>query len=180
MLEPQTVDGSALVAKTTYQEKGKRELSKYSSKENQWKENKDNLWCTYCKKPRHTKEKCWKLNGKPPSREWGNHEGQQRSQAHMAEQSKAEENPAIGGFNGEEIEKLRSLLGSLEKPSGACSLALSGEFSFPFCLTASNKISNNFWIIDSGATDHMTLHLNFSIPIHPAQVAEKLQWPMAL
>ena len=156
MLEPQTVDGSALATKTAYQEKGKRELSKYSSKENQWKENKDNLWCTYCKKPRHTKEKCWKLNGKPPSREWGNHEGQQRSQAHMAEQSKAEENPAIGGFNGEEIEKLRSLLGSLEKPSGACSLALSGEFSFPFCLTASNKISNNFWIIDSGATDHMT------------------------
>ncbi|RVW23401.1 hypothetical protein CK203_098189 [Vitis vinifera] len=48
------------------------------SRDNQWKENKDNLWCTFCKKPRHTKEKCWKLNGKPPSCEWGNRGGQQR------------------------------------------------------------------------------------------------------
>ena len=27
--------------------------------------NKDLLWCTYCKKPRHTIDKCWKLHGKP-------------------------------------------------------------------------------------------------------------------
>ena len=26
--------------------------------------NKDNFWCNYCKKPRHTKEMCWKLKGK--------------------------------------------------------------------------------------------------------------------
>ncbi|XP_044504086.1 uncharacterized protein LOC123224478 [Mangifera indica] len=127
MLEPQTMEESALVAKTDHQEKGKSDLPKYPGRENQWKENKDNLWCTHCKKPRHTKEKCWKLNGKPPSREWGNRGGQQRPQAHMAEQKKTEENSATGGFNSEEIEKLRSLLGSLEKPSRACSLALSGS-----------------------------------------------------
>ena len=27
--------------------------------------NKDNVWCTYRKKPQHTKETCWKLHGKP-------------------------------------------------------------------------------------------------------------------
>jgi len=32
---------------------------------------KQEVWCTYCKKPRHTKEKCWKLHGKPPNKEWG-------------------------------------------------------------------------------------------------------------
>ena len=42
------------------------------------KVNKDNLWCIYCKKPRHTKENCRKLNSKPPSQEWGNRGGQQR------------------------------------------------------------------------------------------------------
>jgi len=26
---------------------------------------RDNLWCTFCKKPRHTVDKCWKLHGKP-------------------------------------------------------------------------------------------------------------------
>lgn len=28
-------------------------------------ENKDNLWCTFSKKSRHTKEKCRKLHGNP-------------------------------------------------------------------------------------------------------------------
>lgn len=27
--------------------------------------NKDGIWCTHCNKPRHTKETCWKLHGKP-------------------------------------------------------------------------------------------------------------------
>ncbi|RVW25355.1 hypothetical protein CK203_117722 [Vitis vinifera] len=88
MLEPQTLDGSILVAKTEYSEQGKNDLPKHLGRDNQWKENMDNLWCTCCKKPRHTKEKCWKLNGKPPSCEWGNRGGQQRPQAHMAKQPK--------------------------------------------------------------------------------------------
>ena len=95
MLKPQTLDGSALIAKVEYPEKGKNDLPKHLGRDNQWKWNKDNLWCTYCKKPRHTKEKCWKLNGKPPSQEWGNRGGQQRPQAHMVKQL---ENSAIGGF----------------------------------------------------------------------------------
>ena len=110
MLEPQTLDGSALIEKTEYPKKLKNDLPKHLGRDNQWKENKDNLWCTYCKKPRHTKEKCWKLNGKPPSREWGNRGGKQRPQAHMEEQPKTEENSGIGGFSNEEMENLRSLL----------------------------------------------------------------------
>ena len=85
MLEPQTLDGLALVAKTEYSEQGKNDLPKHLGRDNQWKENKNNLWYTFCKKPRRTKEKCWKLNGKPPSPEWGNRGGQQRPKAHMAE-----------------------------------------------------------------------------------------------
>ena len=75
MFESQSLDGLALVAKTEYPEKEKNDMPKHLGRENRWKENKDNLWCTYCKKPRHTKEKCWKLNGKPPSQEWGNRGG---------------------------------------------------------------------------------------------------------
>ncbi|CAA6667825.1 unnamed protein product [Spirodela intermedia] len=29
-------------------------------------ENKENFWCSYCKKKRHTRENCWKLHGQPP------------------------------------------------------------------------------------------------------------------
>ena len=69
----------------------------------------------------------------------------------MAEQPKTEENSAIGGFNNEEMEKLRSLMGSLNKPTRACSLALSGTPSFSFCINASNKVYDDTWVIDSDA-----------------------------
>ena len=52
----------------------------------------------------------------------------------MEEQPKTEENSAIGGFNNEEMEKVRSLLGSLDKPTGACSLALSSIIFLHKCL----------------------------------------------
>ena len=74
----------------------------------------------------------------------------------MAEQSKTEENSAIGGFNNEEIKKLKSLLGSLNKPTGACSLALLGTPSFFFCINASNSVYDDYWVIDSSATNHIT------------------------
>ena len=77
-------------------------------------------------------------------------------QAHMVEQPKTEENLAIGGFNSEEIEKLRSLLGSLDKPTGTCSLALSGTPSFSFCINVSHRVYDDSWIIDFGVIDHMT------------------------
>ena len=43
MLEPQTLDGSILVAKTEYSEQGKNDLPKHLGRDNQWKENKDHL-----------------------------------------------------------------------------------------------------------------------------------------
>ena len=54
------------------------------------------------------------------------------------------------------MEKLRSLLGSLDKPTRACSLAISGTPSFFFCINASNKVYDDSWVIDSGSTDYMT------------------------
>ena len=63
-----------------------------------------------------------------------------------------------GGFNQEEIEKIRALLGPLEKPSSTCSLALSGKFPISIRLKASDKAFVKSWVIDSSATDHMTTH----------------------
>jgi len=56
-----------------------------------------------------------------------------------------------GGFNIEEIKRLKDLLGTLEKPFELYSLTLLGNVS---CMSVS--YSTNSWIVDSAATDHMT------------------------
>ena len=54
------------------------------------------------------------------------------------------------------MEKLRNLLGSLNKPIRTCSLALSDTPSLSFCINVSHRVYDDSWIIDSGAIDHMT------------------------
>ena len=67
-----------------------------------------------------------------------------------------------GGFNQEEIEKLRAFLGTLEKPSNnKSSSTFSLEFSSKVPISIRLKVLNetfaNSWVFDSGAIDHMTL-----------------------
>ena len=54
MLESQVLEGSTMVTKldhSSIQESGKADLSRSSGRDN-----KDALWCTYCKKARHPKQ----------------------------------------------------------------------------------------------------------------------------
>ncbi|XP_040955857.1 uncharacterized protein [Gossypium hirsutum] len=68
MVENSQVDSSALVTKAVSERKFGLEQPK--SEDNRQTErtkpiNRDSVWCTYCKKARHTKERRWKLYGKP-------------------------------------------------------------------------------------------------------------------
>ena len=72
------------------------------------------------------------------------------------------------------MEKLRSFLGSLDKPTGACSLALSGTPSLSFCINALNKVYGDYWVIDSGATDHMTPKSQLFHTYTPSQRNKKI------
>lgn len=110
------------------------------------------------------------MNGKPQSREWGNRGGQQRSQylAHLTEEEKKK-------LNNEEIEKLRGLIESLEKPSSsACLLALSCNSPLLFVLNISEKCLANSWIIDSGATNHMTYTSQYFSTYIPCPSSRKI------
>ena len=55
------------------------------------------------------------------------------------------------------IERLRSLLGSLDKKAekGTCSLVLTSTF-FSFSQHASKIVYHNSWVLDSRGSDHMT------------------------
>ena len=137
---------------------------------------KDNLWCTYCKKTRHTREQCWKLHGKPPSREW-RQKGEQPSnngQAHVTTVQQNEATPQeIDRLNQEEVEKVRSLICNLDKPEGTGSLAYLGKFPFSIGLNVSDITFANSWVIDSGATDHMTHSPNLFSTYFPCSSIEK-------
>lgn len=64
MLEPRPNDSTAMISKGCKPHQLTREQCPSNTTIIR-KESKDNLWCTFCKKPRHTKDKCWKLHGKP-------------------------------------------------------------------------------------------------------------------
>ena len=159
MLEGQVEEKSAMMTRDQNimkQGNGQAVLSRLGL---QGKDSKDSLWCTYCKKSRHTREKCWKLNGKPStsSQYWGYKGGRKKSQgqAHMIA-TDLEITTEKEEFSKEEIGRLKELLESLgkSKTGGTCSLALSGKSVNSNIASDRNIIDS--WIIDSGATDHMT------------------------
>lgn len=130
MLEPApAIEGSAMAStKTAEHKKPAQQPHSATSKT----ESADTLWCTYCKKSRHTRERCWKLHGKPTtaSKDWGSKGGQPRNNGQVnvaSTQIAKEELRKQDGFNQTELQQLRSLLGTLEKPVGKCSMAHSGQ-----------------------------------------------------
>ncbi|CAN1790032.1 Retrovirus-related Pol polyprotein from transposon RE1 [Linum perenne] len=117
---------------------------------------KAHLKCDYCGKPRHTRETCWKLNGKPP---------------HLKNPRANAANLGEGGLlSKEQLEQIMALLQPHNSVQGnsTASLAQSGNDSL--ALSAHSKLP--VWILDSGASDHMTnSSLNFStyIPLSGSQ-----------
>lgn len=117
---------------------------------------KANLWCDHCQKPRHTKDTCWQLHGKPASMPQRN-PNQRRSsrnftpsRAHIADTK-----PSGQPFTKEQSDWLHQLLQTAKTESSGdvdanCTVAQQG--------IALNTLSHSKipWIIDSGASDHMT------------------------
>ncbi|RDY11660.1 hypothetical protein CR513_03650, partial [Mucuna pruriens] len=58
----------------------------------------------------------------------------------------------IQAFSKEEMDRFRALLNSTSKPLGSCGLTMNGKSSF----NISGLVPQSIWILDSGATDHMT------------------------
>ncbi|XP_022632117.1 uncharacterized protein LOC111240756 [Vigna radiata var. radiata] len=71
MLETSTTESSTMIA-----EGG---TIMVANQRKNWEKRHEEIWCTHCNKSRHTREKCWKLHGKPPSREWGLKDGKTSS-----------------------------------------------------------------------------------------------------
>ena len=61
MIDSQPAKGSALATTKPWDNnfKGLRQGGSNDSGRSDFSKNKDNIWCTYCKKSQHIKETCW-------------------------------------------------------------------------------------------------------------------------
>ncbi|RVX22922.1 DNA-directed RNA polymerase III subunit 1 [Vitis vinifera] len=125
-----TLDASALAARSFNSSGGDRQK-------------RDRPWCDYCKKPGHYKETCWKLHGKPA--DWKPKPRFDRDgRAHVAANSESTSVPEPSPFNKEQMEMLQKLLSQV------------GSGSTTDVAFTANRGGMRPWIVDTGASDHMT------------------------
>ncbi|XP_028083317.1 uncharacterized protein LOC114284582 [Camellia sinensis] len=133
---------------------------------------KDTLFCDFCRRPHHTCETCWKLHGQPSggrgdrSSSRGGRSGQARgrgpnARAHHSDTVEPQSTAPvdsfadISGFSTSELEvALRHLLDRRASSSSSGNIAQSGNLASSTSAFLSHQMLP--WIIDSGASDHMS------------------------
>ena len=148
------IEGNAYITKG--QRNYGQTQGQYLRKSESEKLNRDNLVCNYCKRTGHTKDKCWKLHGLPPH----------IAKAHLAQNSQQEGSsnfgtegiPSAQDFQRmmEELQSLKTMINSSSNVIGSTSMGNSGNNEFFSHLSLLTKDFTSAWILDSGATDHMT------------------------
>ncbi|RDX97924.1 hypothetical protein CR513_19243, partial [Mucuna pruriens] len=116
----------------------------------------------YCKRLGHTKNTCYKFYGKEkvlermggnkdPTHKWVNQttSGKENIVEHP---STSQLDQDIQAFSKEEMDRLQALINSTRKPLGSCGLTMKGKSFF----NISSSVPQSIWILDYGATDHMT------------------------
>ena len=148
-----TTEGSA------YLTKGQRNPGQFQGqnprKGESEKVNRENLVCNYCKRVGHTKEKCYQLHLelRPPHIQNRVHLAQ--SQQGGASNSAPEGTPSTLDLM-QELQKLKLMINNSGTTIGSTSMANSGINEFLSSLSIFTKNYTKAWILDFGATDHMT------------------------
>ena len=142
------------IESSAYLTKGQKNSASYPKKNEHT--NKDHLVCSFCNRKGHIREKCWTLHGRPP-----NFEARPPARAHLVH------SPGGGGVDGiqsipdlqtimSEIQSLKSMMNSPTTVMGSTSVANSGKNQLLTFISLFTKDLTEAWILDSGATDHMT------------------------
>src|ERR1044072_6853114 len=131
--------------------------------------NFSNLWCDHCNKPHHTQETCWKIHGKPAHLK-GSKPGF-RAHKPFPAAHEAEKTPV----RKEQVEELIRLLNSnFLSGLSSGSVAQTGNLSTPSSLNCTSNMCVP-WVIDSGASDHMTSRSSLFKTYSPCSGNEKIR-----
>ena len=142
-----TIEGSALVI-------SEAQVSRRTP-HNQRGGDKANVRCDFCGKPRHTRETCYKLHGRP-SNSRGNRAGEQN----IATANEAESSP----FSKEQLDHLQKLLKSYSLPNiPVSSMAQSGRNPHFFRPFKSWPLDHRFWGLRSH--DKLFSLVQFILPL---------------
>ncbi|RVW29625.1 hypothetical protein CK203_100964 [Vitis vinifera] len=124
------------------------------------------VWCDFCNKPRHIRENCWKIHGKPAN--WKGKTGDKPGRAIIPTANEAETNP----FTAEQMEHLLALLKS-NLTSGTSSVSLAHTGNELYALSC--RFKSTPWMIDSGASDHMANSSNMFESYSPCPGNKKVR-----
>ncbi|KAK3023240.1 hypothetical protein RJ639_043352 [Escallonia herrerae] len=150
------LEGSSLVSRGSSPSipEGSGFVSRGPTSTNDARQRKGRPWCDHCRRPGHTKEICWKIHGKPANWKPNREKEAQGFVVDSEGTGKTTSDPAF--FSKEQVEWLQKMFSSgssLAPVISTGSTAQKGNF-----LTAlySKAEDSSDWIIDFGASDHMT------------------------
>ncbi|PON70009.1 LOW QUALITY PROTEIN: hypothetical protein PanWU01x14_084730 [Parasponia andersonii] len=123
---------------------------------------KERPWCDHCRKPGHTKDKCWMIHGKSADWKPSRFQNKRESRSNIAAVEEVDDKSQVqfdtAAFSKEQLDILQRMFGQLQ-PSATTSLVGTGTIAqkgnFLRALNAKCE-QNSMWIVDSGAFDHMT------------------------
>ncbi|KAL5556239.1 hypothetical protein UlMin_038475 [Ulmus minor] len=124
--------------------------SNFNASKNQ---KRDRPYCTHCKILGHTMDRCYKIHGYPPGYKFKiNNNSNAAAHQVSASDDKPDQSSPFGSF----VQNLSSNQYQQLMSCMCFSVSLNPIFS-----------SNQFWIIDSGATRHICSQTNAFISLHP-------------
>ncbi|RVX23717.1 Retrovirus-related Pol polyprotein from transposon RE1 [Vitis vinifera] len=111
-------------------------------------------WCDHCRRPGHTKETCWKIHGKPT--DWKLNK-EKEARAFVADPEGKERSTNDSAlFSKEQVEWLQKMFSQGSSTNPVISTGSAAQRgNFLIALHTKTEDSSG-WIINSGASDHMT------------------------
>ncbi|WCJ22400.1 Retrovirus-related Pol polyprotein from transposon RE1 [Euphorbia peplus] len=152
-------------------------------------ESKEDKYCNYCRKGGHDRSDCFRLNGYP---EWFKGKrvsgpGSAKHQAHMAKETQF--NSPLDEFNSEVDDvgensiqaivqrKIQKGLKSKGGQDGSSSSNLHEFSAFAGACVDNSGDHKGAWVVDSGATTHMTYDMNMLYDVRPLSDPKKMYLP---